>query len=187
MAAGIRNPKTSVNAPPPNIAALYLQHRDAMYRVAASVLRGTGRESDTEDVVQEAILSIMDSPPTGVQNWEALLVTVARRRALDKLKSAHVRHAGGELEDVHDALILRDDFAEDVIEAVDLQRRAAIAWDCLAVLDERHRIAVWGVVALERPRDEVAAELGVTPGRVSQMVKNGLKILEDEILRKERT
>jgi RNA polymerase sigma-70 factor (ECF subfamily) len=121
------------------------------------------------------------------QRREALLVSTAKRRALDRLKSASVRHSGGELDETHDRAEIGDELADDVATAVDSQRRAALAWDSLAALDERHRKAVWDTVALERPRSEVAAELSVTSARVSQMVTAALKDLREEMNRKEAT
>lgn len=62
----------------PDLGALYLRHRDAMHKVAASVLREAGRASEAADAVQEAILSVMTSPPRHVRNWEAFLVVMSR-------------------------------------------------------------------------------------------------------------
>jgi RNA polymerase sigma factor (sigma-70 family) len=168
----------------PDLAALYLRHRDAMHRVAASVLREVGLADDAGDAVQDAILSIMASPPAEVRDWEAFLVTAAKRKALDRVKSAPVRHAGPELAEHHDHAD-DTDIAEDVAGDLDRQRFAAVAWDCLSVLDERHRKAVWGFAALERPRSEIATELGVTPARVSQMNRKALELLRQEISRRE--
>jgi DNA-directed RNA polymerase specialized sigma subunit len=58
-------------------------------------------------------------------------------------------------------------------------------WDCLSVLDERHRKVVWESVALGRPRSEVATELNVTPARVSQMTTRSLALLRQEMHRRE--
>jgi DNA-directed RNA polymerase specialized sigma24 family protein len=74
----------------PDLAALYLQHRDAMYRVAASVLRGAGLVNFAADAVQDAIVSMMTSPPSGVRNWEAFMVAAAKRKAFDRCRSAAV-------------------------------------------------------------------------------------------------
>jgi DNA-directed RNA polymerase specialized sigma24 family protein len=78
--------------PPPDWAALYQQHRDAMYRVAARVLRGAGRADEAGDAVSAAMESLMKSPPANVLNWQAVLVTAVKRRALDLLGSSAVRH-----------------------------------------------------------------------------------------------
>jgi RNA polymerase sigma-70 factor (ECF subfamily) len=170
---------------PPDLGALYLRHRDAMYKVAASVLREVSRASEAADAVNEAIISIMASPPRDVRSWEAFLVTAAKRKALDRVRSADVRHAGPEfVEVIHDRAD-DTDLAEDVADAIDRKERAALAWDCLSVLDERHRKAVWETVAMERPRSKVAAALGVTPARVSQMTTRALALLREEMRRRE--
>jgi RNA polymerase sigma-70 factor (ECF subfamily) len=156
-----------------------------MYQVAALVLREVGRASEAADAVNDAIVSIIASPPTDVRNWEAFLVTAAKRKALDRVRSAEVRHAGPELaEAIHDRAD-GVDLAEDVADAMDRKEQASHAWDCLSILDDRHRKAVWETVALERPRSEVAAELGVTPGRVSQMTTRALALLREEMNRRE--
>ena len=166
--------------PPPDWAALYQKHRDAMYRVAARTLRGAGREAEAEDVVMTAMESLMQKLPRGVRNWEAMMVNATILRALDLLKSAEVKHASGaEFLDRDGASpeVLED----DVVEAVDKQREAATAWDKLAILDDRHRQVAWGYIAKGRSRDEVAAELCVSPARVSQMATNALKELKEAL------
>jgi RNA polymerase sigma factor (sigma-70 family) len=160
----------------PDWAALYLRHRDAMHRVAASVLREAGMADQANDVVQEAMTSLMSSPPADVRSWEAIMVTAAKRKAYDLLRSAAVRRAGPELGPEHDYADPAD-IAQDVAEQVDRQRARAVVWDGLSVLDTRHRKVAWNYVALGRPRAEVAAELDVSPSRVSQMARRALEEL----------
>jgi RNA polymerase sigma-70 factor (ECF subfamily) len=151
-----------------------------MYRVAARTLREAGCAAEAEDVVMAAIVSLMKAPPKGVTNWEAMLVHVSKMRALDLLGSARVRHASPEdLADHDGALPTAVD--DDVIEAVDRERAAASVRDKLAILDERHRRVAWEYVAKERPRTEVAAELGVSPARVSQMATSALRQLKEAL------
>lgn len=169
--------------PPPDWAALYQKHREAMYRVAARTLRGAGREAEAEDVVMAAMESLMKKPPRDVANWEAMMVKATIRRALDLLKSAEVNHASGvELVD-HDGA-LPGTLQDDVAEAVDRQRDAAAAWDALSSLGVRHRQVVWEYIAKGRSRDDVAAEFGVSPARVSQIATKALKELK-EVLERE--
>jgi len=122
-----------------------------MYRVAAKVLCEAGIADQAGDAVQEAMVSLMASPPDDVREWEAVMVVMAKRRALDRLGSAAVRHAGPELGEEHDHADVGD-VADEVAEAADRQRAAAEVWDHLAVLDDRHRKVAWECVALERPR-----------------------------------
>ncbi|WP_245702841.1 sigma-70 family RNA polymerase sigma factor [Arthrobacter subterraneus] len=156
-----------------------------MHKVAASVLREAGRASEADDAVHDAIVSIMASPPENVRNWEAFLVTAAKRKALDRIRSAEVRHAGPEFVEASHDRADDSDLGEDVADAIDQQERAGHAWDCLSVLDERHRKAVWETTALGRPRSEVAMELSVTPARVSQMTTRSLALLREEMRRRE--
>lgn len=176
----------AVSAETPDLGALYLRHRDAMHRVAASVLREAGLASQAGDAVQDAFVSIIASPPNNVQNWEAFLVTAAKRKALDRIGSADVRHTGPELiESDHDRVDAGIDIAEDVTAELDQKNRAAIAWDCLSVLDDRDRKVVWEIAGLGRPRAEVADEIRVSPGRVSQLVGRALARLREELNRQE--
>ncbi len=86
-ALGRAGQAATVTTVPPDLGALYLRHRDAMHRVAASVLREAGRASEASDAVSDAMVSIMASP-RDVRNWEAFLVTAAKRKALDRVRSA---------------------------------------------------------------------------------------------------
>jgi RNA polymerase sigma factor (sigma-70 family) len=168
----------------PDIGALYLAYKDAMYRVAGRVLREVGLEAEAEDVVSVVITSVLHSRPTGVENWEAFLVRATRNRAIDKLRSAAVRHAGPELGPEHD-LPDDHDLGEDVADLVDAQSRAHRVRVSVASLDPRLQTVAWEYIGKERPRQEIAAELGVSPGRVSQMAKQVLELLRETISREE--
>jgi RNA polymerase sigma factor (sigma-70 family) len=169
---------------PPDWPALYLKHRHRMYKIVLVILGKAGLADQAGDAVQEAMLSLIKSPPNDVHDWEAVMVTAAKRKALDLVRSAAVRHAGPALGEEHDRAD-EGDLADEVAEAVDRQRSASMAWDALAVLDERHRRVAWEYIALGRPRTEVAAELGVTPARVSQMAARALEQMRDAISREE--
>ena len=175
----------AVSAVPPDLGAHYIRHRDAMHKVAASVLREAGLASQAGDAVNDAIVSIMASPPNDVRNWEAFLVTAAKRKTLDRIRSAEVRHAGPELDETLHDQIGDVDIADVVAADVDRKKGAAVAWDCLSILDSRHRKVVWDITALERSRDEVAVELGVSPARVSQMMTRALALLREEMSARE--
>src|SRR5665647_570665 len=167
----------------PDWAALYQKHRDAMYRVAARVLRDAGLTERAEDAVMDAMTSLMRSPPAGtVRSWEAVLVTAAKRKALDLLRSAALQHRGPHLDETHDTNDRTSvDIAEEVAQRVDDTRLGAILWDKLSVLDPRDRQIVWQVKALERPRDEVAAEYQISPARVSQICTSTLRKLREAL------
>lgn len=50
-----------------------------------------GTLSDSEDIVQEALLRLAQTDPAGIANMEAWLTTVVTRLAIDKLRSAQHR------------------------------------------------------------------------------------------------
>jgi RNA polymerase sigma factor (sigma-70 family) len=168
----------------PDLGALYLAHKDAMYRVARRVLREAGLEIEAEDAVSAAITSVLRSRPTGVKNWEAFLVAATRKKAIDKLRSAAAKHAGPELGPEHD-LPGDQNVAEEVAHLVDAQRRVRHVRTIVATLDPRLQTVAWEYIGKERPRQEIAAELGVTPGRISQMAKQVQELLRETISREE--
>lgn len=167
----------------PDWAALYLKHRQAMYRVAAATLRAAGLADRADDVVQAAMVSLMSSPPQGILSWEALMVATVRRRARDLITSADVRHAGPELGPEHEQEV-PEDTAEVVVAAIERQRLIGVLHEVLAVLEPRLRKVAWEYLALGRPRPEIARELGVTAPRVSQMAREVTKKLKDEMERR---
>jgi RNA polymerase sigma-70 factor (ECF subfamily) len=162
----------------PDWAALYSQHRDAMWRVAQKVLRDRGLAHNADDAVHEAMKSLIASPPAApVRNWEALMVNTARNRALDILKSAAVRKSIPGWDPADYDAPAPGDLADDVAEALDSQQAGAIVPDLLAKLDDRVRRVAWEYIGLARPCKEVAVELGVTPSRVSQLARQALEEL----------
>jgi len=161
----------------PDWAALYAKHRSAMHKVAVRTLWGSGLADHAEDVVHEAITSLMASPPAPpIRNWEAILVTAVKRRAIDLLRSAPVRHAdGGQPTDRADRTA---DVADEAAVAVDMERDGAVLCDTLATLDERERQILWHHSALGLTRDQVAKQFDISAGRVSQICIAAMRKLE---------
>ena len=161
-----------------NWAALYDKHRMRCTESRGAFSVKQDGKQEAEDAVMAAMESLDEISAEQVANWEAVMVTAAKRRAVDLLRSAAARHAGPplEAEDDHSDPLGGSGLAEDVAEQIDRERAGAILWDKLALLDERHRTVVWEYKALGRPREEVAAELGVTPPRVSQIATEALNV-----------
>jgi len=146
-------------------AALYQKHRDAMYGVAFEVLRGRGRADLAADAVQEAMLSLMKAPPAEPpRSWEALLVATSKRRALDIVRSAAVVRSVEYSEEY-----VRGGAAPDEDEAMEWLEKMAQARPAIARLDAQEHFVLAQYIVLDRPRGDVAAEVGVTPARISQI------------------
>jgi RNA polymerase sigma-70 factor (ECF subfamily) len=156
-----------------------------MYGSAASVLHLAGLPGDVDDAVQDAMISIMKTPPTGPVNWEALLVAAAKRKGIDRVRSAHHRHSGGPLDeepyDQPDSV----DVAEEAITAAERPEVIARVRAAFDRLDERHQHVLIERLINARPRNSVAADLDVSPGRISQIVDEGLQALRDTLQREE--
>ncbi|WP_460665328.1 sigma-70 family RNA polymerase sigma factor [Kribbella swartbergensis] len=166
---------------PPDWAALYQKHKDAMFKVAARVLREAGLAGQAEDAVADAMTSLIQSPPHAeVKNWEALLVTAAKRKALDRLKSASAQHAGPDLSELSD-VPSDGDFTDEVAEEIDRQRLGARVWDAKAVLDARERRILEEHIERGRSQSEIAAEFGISRSRVSQIVTTALQKLRAKL------
>lgn len=169
-----------------DIGPLYLQHKDTLHRVAASVLREVGLQDEKEDVVLEAILSVMKSPPTDeIRNWEAFLVRVVKNKAYDRIRAADVGHFGRALDmEQDDHANPGEDAVADTDEKLDQARVGAHVWDSMAVLNERERQVVREIIQKQRSQGEVADELGVSRPRVNQILKAALLKLREELVRK---
>ena len=165
----------------PDWAALYLRHKSAMYATARYILKGDSGVVQADDIVLDAMKSVMASPPNRVQNWEAFLVTVVKRRALDHFKTSHVKHAAGQpLPDVDLADPLQNT-AEDVSEAIDRSRNAATALAVMHDLPEQHQVVLRQRVMEGISLAETATALGVSGARVSQLQKEALQIMKDKL------
>lgn len=174
----------------PDVEALYLKHNDAMYRMAHRVLRESGHKDLAQDAVQSVFETLLKSPPSEpVDNWEAFLVRSVRNKTMDLLRSAALRRTDAAPVEEHDRPA-EHDVAAEVADHVDLSRLAAKVREKMALLPEQERYVLEECAAKGRPGTEVAAELGVTKGRVSQIKTKALKtmrqMLDEEGVTRER-
>jgi RNA polymerase sigma-70 factor (ECF subfamily) len=170
----------------PDIGALYLEHREVMYRVAYSLLRAD-RHNRAEDVIGEVMLSIRKNLPGAVRNWEAFLVRAVRNKVLDLWKSAGHRHerlALAEASPLDDDRLggdeVDDDPAPGVVDLIERQRTVQTVREAMAELEAWDRQAayvLWQCKGLERSSQEVADELGVSSSRVRQIAAKARKEL----------
>ncbi|MBC9820108.1 sigma-70 family RNA polymerase sigma factor [Terrabacter sp. MAHUQ-38] len=178
-------PESGVVGAGPDIPALYEKHKDAMYRVARSMLRGDA-DHRAEDIVQEAVISLWRTPPKDVESWEAVFIQTVKRKVYDLWKSSANQH---EVLVLDDATPLDDELGGDdlgldpavVIEEI-REREALVAvvrgaMAELARTDPEGAHAYRQVKELERTSQEVAAEMGVSDSRVRQHIMRARKRL----------
>ena len=171
----------------PDLGAVYLEHRDAMYRVAFSMLR-SDRHNRAEDVIGEVMMTLVKNPPRQVvRNWEAFLVRAVQNKIRDLWKSAAHRREhlvideAMPLEDErHGGDQVDDDPAADVVGLIGRHDKVQIVRDALVELeawDDQAAHVLWQCAGLERSSQEVADELGVSSSRVRQISAKARKEL----------
>lgn len=167
---------TSLQAGSLDWAAIFSQHYPVMYAAAASVLKGqTALGVDADDIVSIALgEAITKGLPAEVEHLHSYLARIARLRAVDALRRR--KHQADEPPDpaTESPARITPDGPEEL--AVQSELASEIAAH-LGGLPERERIALENTVMRDRPRDEAAAALGVTPQRVSQLVSAALRRL----------
>lgn len=158
-------------------AALYGKHRDAMHRVARQVLRGSGRVDLADDAVSDAVESLMKKPPSvPPRSWEALLVATAKRRAIDIMRSSAIKTGVAYSEEYVPGTSLADQ--EDALEWLEKLSRARPA---IARLDRQEQFVFVEHIVRDRLRADVAAALGVSPSRVSQITTKVLMMIRTAV------
>ena len=164
---------------PKDFAAVYVEKANNLHAYAASILRGTGLEAHVEDVVQEAITGLWrkyTATNEVPRSWFAMMMTAVNRRAIDLLRSAAVRHAGRSLDDPDehcepaDPTDLTEDHANQSIRK---------ALDNLP--DEQQREVLYRIYYDNEKQANIARDLGLTPGRITQIKQAGLKQLGTQL------
>ena len=164
----------------PDWAALYQRHRETMLRVAASLLRQAGRDTDqAQDIVNQVFVEVMKNPPDPPGNWEAYLVKATTYRTKDHMTTAEARRAvpaGTGARDDGPVLLDRAadyDVEEQALRAVRTEQLRRRVREVLAGLPGDQRRVVWLRLFDAMSNVEIASLLGVTPQRVSQLWKAG--------------
>lgn len=153
--------------------AAYLANRDKLRGVAAATLRPAGLESQAEDVVQKALAELWpkrDDPPA---SWVALMVTVVKRRAIDAMKASNVTTAGPSLDDLTGQREVPgpDSFSDAIA------RRSAVRLAVRHLADPQQRDVLHRIYYLRDKQSEIAKDLGLSPGRISQIHTAAIKEL----------
>jgi RNA polymerase sigma factor (sigma-70 family) len=175
-----------MDEPAPDLAALYLRNRETLLLVAASVLRNSALRGDYEDVVSDVFVHLLDRLPSDVATWEAYLVTMVKRKALDRLRGKDEKRRDGSETEWANVEDEREDLADFEFE-FDRGRQLARVWAAIPVLNEQERAVLGRVFGREQTGKDIAAELGLTPGRISQLRTSGLQKMKKAMEKEERS
>lgn len=171
----------------PNLGALYLRLGDKLIRVAAAVLRRDFGLTDGDlDVVQEVFRELQEKPPKEeIREWEAYLVRVTQRRAIDWGRKQHVSRQGRSFNDENYGSEPEDQRSDDLIREaeaeIDLAARIPELLEAMQSLTSNEKRVILQQFFHEASRDELAEELGVSPARISQLRTSGLKKLRTHL------
>lgn len=174
----------------PNLGVLYQHHGDKMIRVAAAVLRRDfGLWDGDSDVVQEVFRELQERPPTeNIRDWEAFLVRMTQRRAIDWGRKQQVTKYGPSLDDDDRRHEPEDEGTDETFRrveaAVDLAARIPDLLDAMSTLTANERKVIVRQTYDDASRTELADELGVTPPRISQLRASALEKLRKYLERR---
>jgi RNA polymerase sigma-70 factor (ECF subfamily) len=172
---------------PHDWAQLYAQHRDAMWKVAVAVLHGSDRvQADAQDVINGAFLSVMNSPPAEVDNWEAFLVRATVNKAKDHLRKAEHRHtelAPAKNDDEIDSVEPppADDTADIVIRRLQAATVRVRFMEAIDALPERQQHVVRLRILHSESIGSIATHLQTSPANVSQLLKKALQAITETL------
>ena len=155
------------------VQAAYVLYGAELYRF---VLRGLGDEMAAQDVTQETFVKAWraadryDAELSSLRGW---LFGIARNTMIDHARAAQARPWQGRLVDQSTA----EDLAAPMADPTDKIAEQWAIEEGLRRISEDHRVAIVQTHLLERPYDEVSAELGVPVGTLRSRVFYGLKAL----------
>jgi RNA polymerase sigma factor (sigma-70 family) len=130
------------------------EHWDAMVRASRNVL---GCDDEALDCAAEAMTQVLERRPTDVANLEAFLVTVAKRRAIDRLRSRQRARRRDQLLAGQVALDAPD-VADDVVSRAEALWADARAQQLL----KPHVYRLVRLLADGVPMQEAASRLGMS-------------------------
>ena len=150
-------------------AVIWSEYGDLMLRVAHQVLRGRNPDGKSaEDVVGDVVAELMRTGALdGKKNVPGVLVTAVRWRCLDALRRGKKQ---GPVDEIELVQVSGSDTEAQAFEQITNDTLA----DIIHRLSRAQQQVIRERIMKARPAKDVAADMGITPQRVSQIVKEAL-------------
>ena len=162
---------------------LYTRHTPLLYGL---VLRIVGRAADAEEVLQDTWVQAWRR----VESWEpgrgtvaAWLITLARSRAIDRIRSVAARQRAEAAAPPPDPQSRRD---EPVAAAADRQRQQRVSAAMATLTSQQREVLELGYFG-GLSQSEIAARLGAPLGTVKSWTRQGLTRLRELVPEEELT
>ena len=168
---------------PKALDELYDRHTPLLYGI---VLRILGRAADAEEVLQDAWVQAWKRAPS----WDpargtvaAWLITLARSRAIDRLRSLSARQRAETAAPTPEDTRVQD---EPAASAADRQRSERMSAAMAALTAQQRQVLELGYFA-GLSQSEIAARLGAPLGTVKSWTRQGLMRLRELVPQEELT
>ena len=168
-----------VQRDPKALDALYDRFSKTLHSVIVSIVKS---KEDAEEILCEIFFQVWEKAPTydlgkgSVYTW---LLTMARHRAIDKIRSKGYKNQKQNADEVEDM----DDFAasnaNNALDTLVLSERATLVKSALAKIsaDQRH---VLEVAYFEgHTQSQIAERLNLPLGTVKTRMRDGMKSLQE--------
>lgn len=180
---------SSAPSPPDLLSRVALQDREAfelLYDQFAPlvfklVLRMMGNRAEAEDILQEVFLQVWRTAASYDARRghpSAWLITIARSRAIDRLRSPQHRRRAQEVPAVENAAFMR---ASDLWQEISLRENAVAVRDALASLPEKQRRPIELTYFDGLTQSEIAERLQEPLGTVKTRIRLGMLKLRDRL------
>jgi RNA polymerase sigma-70 factor (ECF subfamily) len=160
---------------------LYDRFSKALFGAILCIVK---RKEDAEEVLCEIFLQVWDKAPSYDLNRGALytwLLSMARNRAIDKIRSKGYKNQKQEIDPVGGEMEM-DDFAapssENALDALVLSERAGTVREALTLISPDQRTVLEIAYFEGYTQSQIAERLGLPLGTVKTRMRDGMKSLQ---------
>ncbi|HAO99708.1 MAG TPA: hypothetical protein DCQ83_06655 [Fibrobacteres bacterium] len=156
---------------------LYERFSKALYSVILSIVK---KKEDAEEILCEIFFQVWEKAPSydlgkgSVYTW---LLTMARNRAIDKIRSKSYKNQRQENDEIEEMDVFTNEDKHNQLDNVVLTERAEIVKSALMQIAPDQRQVLEVAYFEGYTQSEIAERLGVPVGTVKTRMRTGMKTL----------